>query len=164
MNKRAQFLIKKIGSQKVGLMNIYAPNSSSTRAGLWLSLAEYAGLADCWLVGGDFNMIEDASNRIGGTTTTISGWEAKCWDSFSFAFGLLDLWKVQSFSHIQGSLNFSRSNGSVVSAPLSQLDRFYANSFFWDVGGSLSIIPGSTIFDHDPLKLNVTFDKKRYYK
>ena len=164
MNKRAQFLIIKIGSQKVGLMNIYAPNSASARASFWLSLVEYAGLADCWLVGGDFNMIEDASDRIGGTTTTISGGEAKCWDSFSFAFGLLDLWKVQSFSRIQGSLHFSRSDGSVVSATLSRLDRFYASSFFWDAGGSLGIIPGSTISDHDPLKLNVTFYKKRYSK
>ena len=101
MNKRAQFLIIKIGSQKVGLMNIYAPNSASARASFWPSLVEYVGLADCWLVGGDFNMIEEAFDRIGGTTTTISSWEAKCWDSFSFAFGLLDLWKVQSFSHIQ---------------------------------------------------------------
>ena len=100
MNKRAQFLIIKIGSQKVGLMNIYAPNSMSVRAGIWLFLVEYAGLADCWLVGGDFNMIEDASDRIGCTTTTVSGWEAKCWDSFCFAFGLLDLWKVQPFSRI----------------------------------------------------------------
>ena len=33
---------------------------------------------DCWLVGGDFNMIEDATNRLGGVGTTISGWEAKC--------------------------------------------------------------------------------------
>ena len=109
-------------------------------------------------------MIEDASDRIGCTTTTISSWEAKCWDSFCFAFDLLDLWKVQSFSHIQGPLHFSRSDGSVVSATLSQLDRFYAISFFWDAGESLGIIPGSTISDHDPLKLNVTFYKKRYSK
>ena len=81
-----------------------------------------------------------------------------------FAFGVLDLWKVHSFSHIQGSLHFSRLDGSVVSATLSRLDRFYANSFFWDVGGSLGIIPISTISDHDLLKLNVTFDKKRYSK
>ena len=52
MHKRAQFHIIKIGSQKVGLMNIYAPNSALERACLWMSLSEYAGIADCWLVGG----------------------------------------------------------------------------------------------------------------
>ena len=31
---------------------------------------------------------------------------------------------------MQGSLNFSRSDGSVVTANLAILDRFYANSFF----------------------------------
>ena len=49
-------------------------------------------------------MIEDAAERMGGITITISGWEAKCWDYFCFTYGLLDLWKVHSFSHIQGSL------------------------------------------------------------
>ena len=63
MHKRAQFLIVKIGSKKVGLMNIDAHNSTSERACLWLSLSEYASLDNCWLVGGDCNMIEDASNR-----------------------------------------------------------------------------------------------------
>ena len=46
-------------------MNIYAHNSTLERACLWLSLSEYASLADCWLVGGVFNMIEDAFDRIG---------------------------------------------------------------------------------------------------
>ena len=85
MNKRAQFLIVKIGSQKVGLMNLCAPNSTSERAGVWSSLCDYASLADCWLVEGDFNIIEDVVDRMGGITTTISGWEAKCRDYICFA-------------------------------------------------------------------------------
>ena len=39
MNKWLQFLILKIGPQKVGHMNLYAPNSASERVGLWLSLS-----------------------------------------------------------------------------------------------------------------------------
>ena len=72
MNKQAQFLIVKIGSLNVGLMNFHAPNSALERACLWLSLLEYARLIDCWLVGGNFNMIEDAFDRVGATTTTVS--------------------------------------------------------------------------------------------
>ena len=45
-------------------------------------------------MGGDFNMIEDVADRMEGIGTTISGQEAKCWDYFCFAFGLLELWKV----------------------------------------------------------------------
>ena len=59
-------------------MNLYAPNSAVERAKLWLSLFDYVSLADCWLVGGDFNMIEDVADRMEGIATTISGWEAKC--------------------------------------------------------------------------------------
>ena len=61
-------------------MNLYASNSASERADLWLSLSDYADLADCWLVGGDFNMIEDVADRLGVAGTTILGREAKCWE------------------------------------------------------------------------------------
>ena len=47
MNKQAQFLIVKIGTRKVGMVNLYAPNSVLERAGVWLSLCDYASFADC---------------------------------------------------------------------------------------------------------------------
>ena len=52
----------------------------------------------------------------------------------------------------------------MVGATLSWLDRFYVGSVFGDADGSLGIIPESSIFDHDPLNLNVTFTKRRYSK
>ena len=85
-------------------MNLYAPNSTSKRACLWLSLSNYESLMDCWLLGDDFNMTEDSNDRMGGIATTISRWEANCWNYFCFTYGLLDLWKVHSFSCTQGSL------------------------------------------------------------
>ena len=71
-NKRAQFLIPQIGAQKTGIINLYASNSASERDSFWISLSEYVGLADAWLVGGDFNMIEEASDRRGGSISTIT--------------------------------------------------------------------------------------------
>ena len=59
-------------------MNLYAPNSASERASLWLSFSNYASLANCCLLGGDFNMIEDVADRMEGITTHVLGWEAKC--------------------------------------------------------------------------------------
>ena len=103
LNKRAQFLILQIGPQKTGIINLYASNSASERASFWISLSEYAGLADSWLVGGDFNMIEEASDRRGGSISTITGREARAWDSFCFSFGLLDLWNIHSISRMQDS-------------------------------------------------------------
>ena len=109
-------------------------------------------------------MIEDVADRMGGIGTIISRREAKCWDYFCFSFGLLVLWKVHSCSRIQRSLQFSRSDGSVIGTNLSRLDGFYASSVFWEAGGSLGIIPASIISNHDPLKLHVTFTKRRYSK
>ena len=63
---------------------------------------------------------------------------------------------------MQGSLNFSRSDGSVVAANLARLDRFYASSFFWDGLGSMGIIVGTITSDHYPLKLNIVFNRRSY--
>ena len=63
-------------------MNLYAPNFASERAGLCLTLSDYVSLADCLLVGGDFNMIEDVADRMGDITTTISRWELSVETSF----------------------------------------------------------------------------------
>ena len=54
-------------------MNLYAPNSALEREGVWLSLCDYASLADGWLMGGDFNMIQDVVDRMGGITTLRMG-------------------------------------------------------------------------------------------
>ena len=162
LNKRAQFLILQIGPQKTGIINLYATNSPSKRASFWISLSEYAGLAGSWLVGGDFNMIEEASDRRGGTISTITGREAQAWDSFCFSFGLLDLWNIHSFSPMQGSLHFSRSDGSVFAANLARLDRFYASSFFQDGLGSMGIIASTITSNHYPLKLNIVFTRRSY--
>ena len=37
-------------------------------------------------MGGDFNIIKDVADRMGGITTTISGWEAKCWEFGCYKF------------------------------------------------------------------------------
>ena len=115
-------------------------------------------------MGGDFNIIAEESDKRGGSINTITGREARAWDSLCFSFGLLDLWNAHSFSRIQGSLNFSRSDGSVFAANLPRLDRFYASSFFWDGLGSMGIIAGTITFDHYPLKLNNVFNRRSYLK
>ena len=65
---------------------------------------------------------------------------------------------------MQGSLNFSWSDGSVVAANLARLDRFYASSFSWDGLGSKGIIDGTITSYHYPLKLNNVFNRRYYLK
>mgnify|MGYP000252850560 CR=1 FL=1 len=73
---RAQFLILEHGESRWGYLNVYAPNHASARARLWeeiyLSLPEDV---ENWIVGGDFNMLEDPQDRRGGSMITIQGLE-----------------------------------------------------------------------------------------
>ena len=45
---------------------------------------------DHWCIVGDFNMLEDPSNRMGGSTVTISGTELAEWEKLCFKFNLQD--------------------------------------------------------------------------
>ena len=41
-------------------MNLYAPNYVSKRASLWLSLFDFAGLVDCWLLNVIYKIVAKA--------------------------------------------------------------------------------------------------------
>ena len=71
----------------------------------------------CSIVG-DFNMLEDPSNSMGGSTITISGAELAEWEILCFKFSLQDLWFMQSFARRVESLKFSRSKRRVADANL----------------------------------------------
>ena len=76
-------------------------------------------------------MLEDPSDRMGGSTITISGAELAEWEKLCFKISLVE------------QLQFSRSNRRVADANLSRIDRFHVDQFFWDSGGSLGIMLGT---------------------
>ena len=47
---------------------------------------------DHWSIAGDFNMLENPFDRMGGSAITISGAELVEWKKFCFKFKLQDLW------------------------------------------------------------------------
>ena len=100
-------------------------------------------------------MLEDPSDRMGGSIVTISSSELVEWEKLCFKFNLQDLWFIQSFARRVESLQFSRSNRRVADANLSRIDRFYADQFFWELGGALGIVPGTNFSDHAPVKLTL---------
>ena len=110
---------------------------------------------DHWCIAGAFNMLENPSDCMGGSTVTISGAELVEWEKLCFKFSLQELWFMQSFARRVESLQFSRSNRPVADANLSRIVRFHADLFFWDLGGSLGIMPGTNFLDHAPAKLTL---------
>ena len=59
---RAQWLVIQWGQQRLGMLNVYAPNHASARAIFWTEVALGLPAADSWCVGGGFNMLERAED------------------------------------------------------------------------------------------------------
>ena len=56
------------------VLNIYAPNHSFECAVFWDTLEEAVPTSiEHWIMGGDFNMLEDPMDRSGGSLATIQG-------------------------------------------------------------------------------------------
>ena len=68
------------------------------------------GDVDSWIVGGDFNMLEDPQDRRGGSMTTIQDLELAHWERLVFKLRLVDTWHLGNIRRGTESLRFSRSD------------------------------------------------------
>ena len=107
---RAQYVIFKRKDIEFGCLNIYAPNQISERIEFWSYLNNVLPNLENWCIAGDFNMIENLTDRVGGGHITIHGQELAAWERFCFKLRLLDAWQSQSFMQMSSSLLFSRSD------------------------------------------------------
>ena len=73
-----------------------------------------------------------------------------------------DVCHVSSFVRIDDSLAYSRSDRREAHTNLSRLDRFYADKFLWEKGGSIGIIYSFSFSDHAPLRLVIVLQE--HYK
>ena len=93
------------------MLNVYSPNQASARAEFWTRIADALPALDHWCVGGDFNMLEDLVDRLGGSQqTTIHGSELATWERVCMILRISDVWQHEAFLHSPGSLDFSRSD------------------------------------------------------
>ena len=56
---------------KFGVLNVYAPNSSSERTSFWSELANKLPSYDNWIVARDFNMTERADDCLGAHSNLL---------------------------------------------------------------------------------------------
>eukprot|EP00250_Pteridium_aquilinum_P022375 c25362_g1_i1 orf=3-2321(-) len=150
---RAQWVMLRVGEDRVGFLNVYAPNSASGRTVFWDTIVDALPQADHWCVGGDFNMLEDAHDRQGGSLCTIQGAESVAWERLCLHLRVTDAWITDAFERMPASLDFSRSDRRVGVANLSRIDRFYVDEWAIGRGGEVGILAGTTLSDHAPVIL-----------
>ena len=73
MPSRAQYVTLRMHGEHVGVLNVYVANHASVWADFLTQITDALPVADHWCVGGDFNMLEDPSNRMGGSHVTVQG-------------------------------------------------------------------------------------------
>lgn len=146
---------------KLGIANIYAPNSSTDRITLWRHLFDTLEASIPWIFIGDWNMVENFQDQRSGTNSPLAGKEKRVWNHFKRRLNLID-----NFTPKQGHLHFLWDNRQqfrhdpMVQASeaidywiLKRLDRCYhsANLSRSILDISSTILSGFNLLDHAPL-------------
>ncbi|GJS19013.1 RNA-directed DNA polymerase, eukaryota [Tanacetum coccineum] len=131
-------------SSKVGLLNVYAPQSSSLKEQLWSSIERVIADFDVtWIIFGDFKVVRSLDERMGSSFDVN---EANTFNDFISRSGLCDL--------PLGGRRFIRFDKEGRKA--SKLDRFLVTSGFFNMwnGASVSVLCRS-VSDHCPIRLKL---------
>lgn len=148
---RAQYVtVQWTNNIKVGIINIYAYNFTGSRARLWNKIRQFNLPEANWILAGDFNMIEQLSDKQGGNRSTGRG-QAECtaWNALTIQLELYDTFLSDEF-RITSAKKFTwenrRRNTDMI---CSRIDRFYVNTYLRSIGGITGIWPSMPhISDH----------------
>jgi hypothetical protein len=168
---RALWLILEINNRQFGICAIYASNDYSERASFWSWLSLLPDIP--WVFGGDFNMIENQEDKMGGLPFSWKDQERKTWYNFKISKSLFD--PLSGNRNSNSGLWFTWCNFQKGQARIySRLDRFYLSSNFFSVlpnehNRIVNIFP-STLSDHHPISISISLgsfqarNKQDYHK
>lgn len=93
-------------------------------------------------------MVEFSEHKSGQTEGGLLDGERVEWDRLLFYASLLDAHRLDDFSHLSDSLQFSWLGSSHGSLALARLDRFYVGQWGQARGDRVGIIPSHVLSDH----------------
>jgi len=125
MEGRAQFLtLQSPNNGSFTIINIYAQRSSNDRALLWRKLSQADFTADHFIIGGDFNHLEDTDRRGTSGERQMHRREAASWYHMTFQYGLVDAWRLDNFKKMS-SKEYTFDNGRAGPRfAVSRIDKF----------------------------------------
>ena len=126
----------------LGILNMYAPNLVAEKKAFWLQLLNKKPDAELWIIGGNFNIVEQQEDRSRNAIGTVQGVEKDAWDKFCLAYNVIDCWNAPNFLiQKEKSLLYCRVGGSVHGRTMSKLDRWYLDPRLIDRKGKCIIFP-----------------------
>jgi len=157
MEGRAQFLtLQSPDNGSFTIINIYAQRSSNDRALLWRKLSQADFTADHFIIGGDFNHLEDTDR--GGTSgeRQMHRREAASWHHMMLQYGLVDAWRLDNFRKML-SKEYTFDNGRAGPRfAVSRIDKFMISQDIEVRGGRIETTASvKKLSDHSPLVITV---------
>jgi hypothetical protein len=148
---RAQYVTIRLSpAVQIGIINVYGFSDTGPRAMLWNHLAQTTLPEAHWILAGDFNNIEQASDKQGGSNKTSIGLrELEAWNRMLIRLGGRDAHHIGAFVR-RSDKRFTWSNAhNDASMIQSRIDRFYIPIPIENIGGTTEILPTlQDISDH----------------
>ena len=164
---RAQYITLKLNeSLTVGIINVYGFNLTGPRAMLWNHLAQVDLPEAHWILAGDFNNIEQASDKQGGSSKTcISRRELEAWNRLLMRLSGRDAHHIGAFVRKSDKI-FTWTGAQKDQIVIhSRIDRFYIPLRIEQIGGTTEILPTlPDISDHSGVILHFNDEPKRRTK
>ena len=135
-----------------GVCSIYAPNEVKDQIILWNLLCNLSNIP--WILAGDFNMVENQEDKLGGLPFAWKHQEKIYWDQCKHKLNLFD--PLEGQRNVTPGLwftwcNFKQGHNRIY----SRLYRFYVNSDFFSFSPNHQKSPvfasSSTLSDHLPI-------------
>ena len=164
---RTQYITIKLSQNlTVGIINVYGFNLTGPRAMLWNHLAQIDLPEAHWIIAGDFNNTEQASDKQGGSTKTcINRRELEAWNRLHMRLGGRDAHHIGSYVRKSTKL-FTWSNTREDHTMIqSRIDRFYIPVSLEQIEGTTEILPTlPDISDHAGVTLHFNDEPRKRKK
>ena len=148
---RAQFVTLRLNPQlHLGIINVYGFSDTGARAMLWNHLAQVDLPEAQWILAGDFNNIEQACDKQGGSSkTSISRRELEAWNKLLVRLGVRDAFHIGAYQR-RSDKAFTWSNARIGEDLIqSRIDRIYIPIRLEQRGCTTEILPTlQDISDH----------------
>ena len=140
---RAQYITIRLSQNLViGIINVYGFSLTGPRAMLWNHLAQVELPEATWILAGDFNNIEQARDKLGGSSKAcISRRELEAWNRLLMRLEVRDAHHIGAFVRRSGKV-FTWSNEHKDDTLIqSRIDRLYIPLYIEQIGGTTEILP-----------------------
>jgi exonuclease III len=154
---RAQFItIQSPDNGSLTILNVYAPRTSNERALLWSNINQAAPDSDHYILGGNFNHLEEAEQGISEGHRRMQRREVVAWHHLTLKLGLTDAWLTDSFRKLSKKAYTFDNGRSGTSSAISRIDKFMISQSLEERGGHIEVAISVRKFsDHSPLVITV---------